>query len=228
MKLFIFACVFMLACVSDTSVADSVRSYFDGDFYNGTSTWARQAYRGSASIAVQGSNGNPGRNLYHDSMVQSAGSWWVHGYFKNNDALFDPATEGELLTVTMRIDHRWAAQGPAGSLGGIAVFQDGKTYISPHMTICNSSSWQTRDFATYSQDDFSLADSAGTHPDFSIAGTPIYFGLYAGQDGTGTRRSGYIDNWDLTITYDSAVPLPAAMWTCLPIMAWIMRQRAQR
>lgn len=187
-----------------------------------TSTWSETIHGNGSVVDTRLTfGGNPGENLSLQTIPN--GGTIVIGFYLNGAAAWDPSTQGAIATVDMDLDVTMFASAfghPDGQAYGIALVQNGNIFQSGYKTIGYPlSTWESRSIPGISGPGFIRVNPDGTkadpstdpfsHPDFSVSGSVINFGLVVANSGgnpiSGTT-AGY-DNWALTVT---PVPEPAS------------------
>ena len=210
-KMALASSMFAVTTLAMNPVQAATFNYFDGTFND--ADWTRRIHFnvgpvGSFSETATQSlrEGNPEA---FRRMTQS----WGNGtsalvYHFNNNAIYDPATQGEIEFIDYSADVRWIAANVGGVFAnGFAIEQDGRLFASANKAVAEVFPWQTKSFPGLTVADFVAVDR-GPGPDFSSTGTPIKFGYDQGYrfDGlfTASLTSG-IDNWSVTV---NTVPPP--------------------
>ncbi len=99
-----------------------------------------------------------------------------------NAETYSIASEGPILSIDSALSFRTLSN---SQFIGIAVFQDGKTYLGPPQQTAGVTDFELREQSTIVARDFVLLDpdsrslrQAGAHPDFSSHGSDVQFGTY--------------------------------------------------
>lgn len=122
----------------------------------------------------------------------------------NSQAVYDPASQGALASVSYSYDLRYI-EGPAGGAVGyqLLVFQN-NTYYGGPMNEIYSNAWLAFTGLALDYTKFNKIFGAGpAKPDFSCSGAPITFGYLSANshttpNATQTKTSG-LDNWCVTL-----------------------------
>jgi len=197
----ILAVVWLLG-VGDVTSADT--EFFDGEFLDWSSNSLAHA-GSSATASFLAGEGNPGA---HVEATTNTGppheGGWAFLRLINNDATWDPSTDGAIHSVSMGVDVKSISGWGEGQAIHVLIEQDGKNFIAPlTMPITGSqTNWHRVALGPYSAQDFILHNSregnAAVKPDFSRDGSPIRFGFSIFNYISRTYKQKY-DNWSLTV-----------------------------
>ena len=166
---------------------------------------------------------------------QSSGNANVHGLLENTSATWDPATDGLITQIDWSVDVRMISRTSRVEANGLndngvvdqnflngwgiqsLIVQDGIVYSKRIEFACDRndhdacSEWHT---VSRSFDNFAAFSAPGIPNapglDLSPTGSPLTFGLVAGESGNGSAvrvnfAEGLLDNWQVTV---HSVPEP--------------------
>jgi hypothetical protein len=155
----------------------------------------------SFSTGNPGAGGNPGayRSIGHASATGFTSG--LVGHF--HSTTWDPAAEGELLSLSMGVDVNCFNGGTSNAVAfGLIIEQAGTVYFGPNFTALTSSGWRT-DLRRTDLSAASFVGSGNIRPDFSRNGAPLRFGFYS-SNGTGNAApissSSGVDNFYVTLS----------------------------
>lgn len=212
--------------------------FSDGDFSPGDWYYKSWTRNGTVTLVRDAVSGNPGAcvNITTDDIGWGGTNWAAVEVCRNDVFTWNPATDGEILTVQMAIDTKRFHDG--AQYLNVIVEQGGKYYgapLSPMST--GESNWHTLTLGPYSVSHFNNwagpADEDWRpfdHPDFSPTGSALRFGFAAGCPYHGlSMRSHFYDNWSVSL---DVVPEPSAALLLatgvggILAYAWPRRKRA--
>jgi hypothetical protein len=224
-----------LALILSPEVTRAAVTFTDGTFTNAdwtvtTDTDANGT--GTSSGAQLATGGNPGEFRQVSVVVQPAqiGAVFstVVGYHQKTSAVYNPATQGAIVSVDYSEDAMNISGG--GQATGVALRQNGVIYAGPTL-ITSGSGWLGYPQSGLSANQFNDIDnfqSGGLHPDFSATGAPITFGFFRAQSArfNSTSMVG-IDNWSVTV---NQIPEPGSLATaaCLLSALWRKPRNGQK
>lgn len=190
------ATVVVLGACAGAALGDDV-TFSDGTFNN--ADWSIDVVISTGNVgnppvgAQDGAGGNPGayRQVAHRNFDSVMATWHMRA-----GAVYDPAAAGPISSLTCRLDLR-AIENLFGINVAvhIGIIQNGAAFIGPGY-INNAGEWETFPH-TIVAEQFGLLDNPNIHPDFSVTGAPIRFGITCTNNNVGflaTRVVG-VDNW---------------------------------
>jgi hypothetical protein len=184
--------------------------FSDGDFNPSNWTFGTTLSMGSGgSVNRDSSGGNPG-NYLRLTLSLSAGEGEAGIWGLNNAAVYNPATQGAIESVTLSEDILEVGSPHAG---GAVLMQNGLLYYR-FTYIATGTSWTSLSSGPGTASDYILYPSpdhgvTSQNPDFSILGAPITFGFYRNIGGTALTdfsNPAGLDNWTTTV---NVVPEPS-------------------
>ncbi len=158
--------------------------------------------------------GNPGAFMMIVNTVFSAPPYsMIRVFYHQVGAVYDPSTQGAILSIDYSEDSIMLEGGGDGQGSGPTLEQDGVVFVAPRF-LTPETEWTPHVLTGLTQDDFAVWDDPDHHPDFSINGSPIFFGF---QRGNATYSGGYtivggIDNWTTTLHTEGCTPTSPATW----------------
>ncbi|RME05987.1 MAG: hypothetical protein D6812_02265, partial [Deltaproteobacteria bacterium] len=168
----------------------------------------------------EGSGGNPGayREFSAVRTTPSPTSTFVRQAHLRNGAIFDPATEGAITSLSYTFDILSLPISGSGYVSfalGLLLYQNGAYYIAGGFGYTSTGWRRIQQSFTSSISFYRIAGSGPDHPDFSASGAPIRFGFFSqvffATGGIGTKVGG-IDNWSVTMNFTAPVPEPGTWW----------------
>ena len=209
----ILAATLGLIAAATTSIAGTV-TYSDQVFNEDDWTLTTQTLGGGGSVSLfqVTSGGNPDEYRRIENTVNN-GPGGVWGFHMRNGAVYDPSTQGAIVSLDYHEDSIMFSGFGQGHATGAALLQDGIYYRSSRLP-SNQSTWTSQSLLSLTPDTFSSVLDSSARPDFSVNGGPITLGFFRANS---TEGGGYvidagIDNWSITINSANAVPVPAAIW----------------
>jgi hypothetical protein len=202
--------VLVLSVVS-TSYSQMI-VFSDGDFNSSNWTFGTTLSMGSGgSVNRVSSGGNPG-NYLRLTLSMSAGEGQAGIWGLNSAAVYNPATQGAIESVTLSEDILEIGSPHAG---GAVLMQNGLLYYR-FTYIASGTSWTSLSSGPGTASDYILYPSpdngvTSQNPDFSILGAPITFGFYRNIGGTALTdfsNPAGLDNWTTTV---KVVPEPSTL-----------------
>jgi hypothetical protein len=202
--------VIVLSVVSTTYSQMVVFS--DGDFNPSNWTFGTTLSMGSGgSVNRAASGGDPGSYL-RLTLSMSAGEGEAGIWGLNSAAVYNPATQGAIESVTLSED---ILEIGSPHSGGSVLMQNGLLYYR-FTYIATGTSWTSFSGGPGTASDYILYPSpdngvTSLNPDFSILGAPITFGFYRNIGGTALSdfsTTAGLDNWKTTV---SVVPEPSTL-----------------
>ncbi len=193
------------------SYAGASIDFFDGDF---TSDWqysqVASGNGGSASMQVQGGDGNPSLHIVVETNV-SADCSAIHAFAFKSTATYNPATQGALANANYSEDAKLIDGFGGGQATGPAIRQDGRVFVVPLYPTGANMNWHHVVLGGLTASDFieilggpcpAYADP-GSHPDFSGDGSTMTFGFYRANsqidDHPAYSITAAIDNWKVSL-----------------------------
>ena len=178
------------------------------------------------------SGGNPGayRRGTHDWTTKVSGASIAFSHI-NPTFVYDPSTQGEIVELNYDLDMATFSAPHVGGVGvGSALMQDGHIFTASGSTSILNTGWQLHEFLSKVSTDFTSQTTAG-HPDFSTSGSPIQFGFFTSNGGSGTVRNLIatfgIDNYNVEVS-NNPIPEPSTFSLLLIAGAALTRRRTQR
>ena len=217
-------------CMLSTAALNANTVFFDQTFTSGwidsvVTNQNMTSYTYVASNPTTGGTGGAGdpyRQETHTMNQNVANTFAILRDFNYNPAnTYTPKTQGAIQSLDYTFDLLLiVTPGGAGVGYGLAMEQNGKTYISA-TTAAGSSSWTNTSVTGRTATDFIEALNSGpypnvdvnSHPDFSAGalGNAITFGYFVGnsfQFSTSITATSGIDNWNVSLT--TATPEPSS------------------
>ena len=199
--------VILVSTVMFSTCTKGSITFSDGVF--NTSDWQlvieQGGNGGSVSFSQESTGGNPDEYLRITDTVNAAPPYSIiAGIFFNTSAIYNPQTQGEIVSLEYSEDSVMFQGWGSGQTAGLALRQNGIIYYAHYpgsgMINANRNSWTQRSFTSLNAENFGHW-YVPNHPDFSSGGSPIEFGFYRGNS---TPVFGYtiiagIDNWSVTI-----------------------------
>jgi len=198
---------------------------------------------GTSTVGQVATGGNPGAFRRIELAVRPAPSpgtfsaLWLLQF--RNDAVYDPATQGGILSVDYAEDALYLGGQndlgvPLGVSNGthavsIALSQGGVLYTTTGL-LADSETWATKSLAGLVASDFFRADGAAGSPDFSSTGAPMQLGFIHRVSGSiggiGFDTATGIDHWSVTI-HNVPEPGTGVLVGCSLVGLWTLRRRAR-
>jgi hypothetical protein len=169
---------------------------------------------GNLSFHQESIGGNTDEYMHITLTVNAAPPYSVvFGAFFRTGAVYDPQTQGEIVTLEYSEDSIMFDGFGDGQHSGLALRQNDVIYYAnfpfPGVGLIqsNQSSWTSQSFTSLRAEDFGRPNTLGgphtpdVHPDFSSGGAPIEFGFYRADTTPSFKYSiiAGIDNWSVTI-----------------------------
>jgi hypothetical protein len=184
--------------------------FSDGDFNPSNWTFGTTLSMGSGgSVNRVSPGGNPG-NYLRLTLSMSAGQGEAGIWGLNSAAVYNPATQGAIESITLAEDILEIGSPHAG---GAVLMQNGLLYYR-FTYIAAGTSWTSLSSGPGTASDYILYPNPNNgvtwiNPDFSILGAPITFGFYRNIGGTALTdfsNPAGLDNWTTTV---KVVPEPS-------------------
>ncbi len=139
----------------------------------------------------------------------------VFGFHMRAGASFNPAVSGPITSIDYSESSIRLAAGVQAC--GVALQQGGVIYYGPgFLTPSTLNLWVPTSQTGLTAAMFDAAAPGVQNPDFTMAGAPIQFGFYRSNStsvgGGGSSLFGGIDDWLVTVHYDSATPAQGITW----------------
>jgi len=187
----------LLIVVASTN-AGTVR-FYDGTFNE--SDWdvfdfASSGVPGEYASVQQPSGGNPGE--FKVTSTNWQGTAQVSRYEQRAGAVYNPQTQGAISSISYSEDN---IAYPSYHATGPAIRQNGVIY-RPDAVIFEDNVWTTYTWTQLTETDFHEYTDPNAHPDFSSSGSPVEFGFWRANSGSGYSGgwiSGGIDNWCVSV-----------------------------
>ena len=190
---------------------DFVTRDFDGWSLSDVQTVSNGA---NVTNHIRPTGGNSDSFIEIDHILEPSPSG-VYAFHRNPLATYDPSRQGTIESVAFSVEYLTFESSGEGQGFGAAVLQDGIWYSSRGPTTGQVDEWTRAGRGTLHEDDFGIVipvDVDGRtfanidfniHPNFSISGSPIQFGLstrnsHSRGDNRSRQRVGY-DNWELFV-----------------------------
>lgn len=211
----------VVVAFSGVVTAQTTVTFQDGDFPNANWTTSVEVLNGGGSVnAFQvASGGTPGSFRRIENTLNSAIGTGVansvFGFHRLAGAVFDPATGGAIVSLAYAEDSQRISGGVQAC--GLALRQGGVVYYGPgFLTPTAFGTWVTTTQSGLTAAQFDALAPGVQVPDFSPSGGPIEFGFYRSNStsvgGGGGTTYGGIDNWQVILTIDAAVPVSGGTW----------------
>jgi len=232
-----FIALSCLAVAMSHSEAENSLQHIFSDSEFSSSDWFFEvgAWGGGNGLSTQElSSGNPG--AYRKitlSMSAGEGGVGLHGF--KSSAVYDPSTQGAILSVAFTEDFRMVEGSVSGMSSGSVLLQNGLRFYR-WCWETDSVDWTTRTAGGVGALDYHLDGLQNNgenplHPDFSENGSPITFGFFRniqGVAGTDFFMSTGLDNWTTTVV---SVPEPSTAGLLVVGMLagigiWVQRRKA--
>lgn len=177
---------------------------------------------GSVTGNQVASGGSPGAYRRIVNTLNSAAgqpfSNTVFGFHQRAGAVFNPATSGPISTIDYSESSIRLAAGVQACAP--ALKQNGVIYYGPgFLTPSTLNVWVPTSQTGLTAAMFDAAAPGMQNPDFSAGGAPIQFGFARSNStsvgGDGSSLFGGIDNWTVSVHYNSATPTRPASWGSL-------------
>jgi hypothetical protein len=227
--------VLLLSSLFVFESAQAAISIIDGDFANADwTTYASGVNGGSASSATASTGGNPGAFREFNLSVPNAPAGQravASAVVLRNGFTYAPSIQGEGSEMSISFDLRSFGNN-TGALGlGIAIRQDGETFISKGFS-GHSNTWTTFIAEGLVAGDFERIDDAdlingldeGSHPDLSIVGSTFEIGFFA-RNSTALGTTGYSRSYGYDNVAITIVPEPSVATTLMGLIALIYATR---
>lgn len=237
------ACIMVMAMII-TVPAFAIVTFSDGTFNNTDWSLTELKNDGLATANQIGSGGNPGTfrqtvNTIPDQNYTIS----VYGVSLRNNAIYNPSTQGAIISVDYSED---AATAPtSGSqVSGPAILQGGQYFLrcTGILTPNSADGWQTQTSLGLLATDFCLMDATGTpnptmHPNFSSSGGQMQLGFFRGNvigPHNAIQPTAGIDNWSVTINNNQPHAVPTLgewgmiIFIILAVLGAVYNLRRQR
>ena len=193
----------------------------DGTFQNADWTASIEVINGGGSVigyqVAAGGNPTSFRRIENtlNSAIGTGVANTVLGFHRFAGGVYDPAVGGPILSLSYSEDSQRISGGVQAC--GLALRQGGVVYYGPgFLTPTAFGTWATTTQPALTAAQFDALAAGVQNPDFSVAGAPIEFGFYRSNStstgGGGGTTYGGIDNWNVVLTVDAAVPAEASTW----------------
>jgi hypothetical protein len=203
-----------IICAATMNLANaSAVTFFDGTFTNSNWTSSINISQGPfSSTSYSGtqvaSGGNPG-DYRLDTRTWGLGTQ-AQVFNLNSLAAYDPSKQGAISSIGFSEDIIGFGTNGSTYGDGLLLEQGGQLFVGAFVASpLGTNTWQNRSSIGLTAVDFTPFFGL-SHPDFSMAGSPIMFG-YARTNtifgGVATVQDG-IDNWSVTATTVPAIPEP--------------------
>ncbi|MBC7836068.1 MAG: hypothetical protein H7Y88_13360 [Phycisphaerales bacterium] len=181
------------------------QDFNDGGFNPGD--WATgevmdTTFQGLATFTVEllPAGGVPGANREVNHTLLGSGALIV-GHMRNG-AVYDPATQGAIESVTTAYDIMLTSFTPGpGTNYGLVVRQNNVNYLQTSPNLAINFTWTHFETSLVFTNFTRIGNAGPVRPDFSASGAPIQFGYYSSNSSTGgwVIRDSAIDNWSVTV-----------------------------
>lgn len=193
----------------------------DGVFQNADWTTSVEIINGGGSVigfqVASGGNPTTFRRIENtlNSAIGTGVSNTVLGFHRFAGGVYDPSVGGPIMSLAYSEDSQRISGGVQAC--GLALRQGGVVYYGPgFLTPTAFGTWVTTSQPALTAAQFDALAAGVQNPDFSVAGAPIEFGFYRSNStstgGGGGTTYGGIDNWNVVLTVDAAVPAEASTW----------------
>jgi hypothetical protein len=206
--------VVVLTFLSIVSIADASLIFSDGTFNN--EDWSlfipppgNIGGDGTVAVSKVESGGNP--DAYR-RIINSVNGQLI-GYHMYNDAIYNPSTQGAILSIDYYEDSILFDGFGQGQVSGLVLSQGGTNYISAgsgNILFVNQSTWTHHSILSLAANEFIPLDNPTLNPDFSSSGDPITFGFYRATSGGPYSIDAGIDNWSVEIS-NAPIPEPTTI-----------------
>jgi hypothetical protein len=235
MKKNLLALAVMAAACSSAIAENSLQTVFsDTEFHTADWFYEIGAWGGGSGFSTQElTGGNPGAySLINLSMTAGEGGVGLHAF--KYSAVYNPATQGAIVSVAFSEDLRLVSGSVPGMSSGSVLLQNGLRYYR-WCWETDSVSWTTRTASGVGSESYHIDGLQNDginplHPDFSTNGSPITFGYFRniqGIAGTNFFMTSGVDNWTTTVV---SVPEPSTVGLLISSIlmgggAWILRRK---
>ena len=184
---------------------------FPGGEWTATKTFDSTTAQNGAFAADQAApDGNPG--TFRQTRLAVTGPGGLVVSHLRNGAVYDPAVDGPIGTISFSLDVRFlgGSQGTSQTLYELDLLQSGAHYLSNATAALAqgpgdgaAGSWTAFSFSGLTASDFNrFAGSGPSNPDFSALGAPIQFGFLntvSEAFGNPLFVTSGIDNWSVQL-----------------------------
>ncbi len=201
-----------LVLVLAASVVNAQVTFQDGTFLDAdwTMTVLINNHPNGGVNAHEATGGNPDdhRSITNNA-CQGNNPCRIFTIGMRSGAVYDPSTEGSILTISYSEDLKCASVD--GCVGGgqtanLAILQGGTIYLSATTAPTGvANNWSPVSYTGLVATDFGELDlsvapviNVGSNPDFGAMASPMQFG-YARGNSLSSARTGRIDNWSVSV-----------------------------